>query len=307
FELLNKYGCELFVSIDYPKGMHNKNRTYKDGGKTYDLILKKIKRALMVYPSINISTFSTIRQETNIKDFFSNFPFGNEVDKMHTIDHSLMKKSYYYKKVLRSINAEYKRQYDSILKNSDDFKMSSIFSSRFNSMSADAVYRTTNCNAGLTKVGVSTNGDIYMCCLSLYQGERWKMGNVFTGFDKQKQECLKDKFERLLKDRKVCVSCWARYLCLGPCPISNLNFSPSLDEKNGMCSFLKKRIELEIRLYALVKSKENLRELYPVTLINKRKKDVLTFEELTNYTFAFRELSNQKRNYIKHITPFSPG
>ena len=36
FKLLDRYSCELLVSLDSSKYLHDRNRCFKDGGKTYD-------------------------------------------------------------------------------------------------------------------------------------------------------------------------------------------------------------------------------------------------------------------------------
>ena len=91
------------------------------------------------------------------------------------------------------------------------------------------------CDAGKTRVAVSTNGEIYPCArfVSSWPGmERYKLGTLHTGLSEiaPRMELLDCGGQK----RPKCASCDVGDLCPGGCPAVNLHLSGSIFEVSDL-------------------------------------------------------------------------
>ena len=106
--------------------------------------------------------------------------------------------------------------------------------------------RASGCGAGVEYIAVSPEGDIYPC--HQFVGEqRWRMGQVRTGFTNQ---ALRDEFMKLgIGDKPTCQECWARYHCGGGCHANAWWANACLEQPYSLgCELLKMRTEAAIYL-----------------------------------------------------------
>lgn len=70
------------------------------------------------------------------------------------------------------------------------------------------------CSGGRKMMSISVDGSIHFCS-SLVGREEFKLGDVFSGLDSEKQQGLKEQL--YIGNRAACQTCWARNLCGGGC------------------------------------------------------------------------------------------
>ena len=70
------------------------------------------------------------------------------------------------------------------------------------------------CSAGRKMLAISVDGSIHFCS-TLASRPEFRMGDVFSGLDGEKQQGLKEQLH--IGNRVSCQSCWARNLCGGGC------------------------------------------------------------------------------------------
>ncbi|MCY3683984.1 MAG: SPASM domain-containing protein, partial [Gemmatimonadetes bacterium] len=70
------------------------------------------------------------------------------------------------------------------------------------------------CLGGKQYLAIAADGAIYFCS-SLADAPEFKMGDVFAGIDREKQQHFDAQFN--VNNRPECKTCWARNLCGGGC------------------------------------------------------------------------------------------
>jgi uncharacterized protein len=70
------------------------------------------------------------------------------------------------------------------------------------------------CPAAERMFGISSNGELYPCALHIGRPQS-KLGDVFNGIDREKQQAFRAKFSA--PNQAVCKTCWNRTLCGGGC------------------------------------------------------------------------------------------
>lgn len=118
------------------------------------------------------------------------------------------------------------------------------------------------CSAGRKLLAISVDGSIHYCS-SLAGRPEFRLGDVSTGLDGERQQDLKERFH--IDQRASCQSCWARNLCGGGCahdatlatgdpftpnPVSCELRRQSYELAMGMCIVLQERgQEVVVRRY----------------------------------------------------------
>jgi His-Xaa-Ser system radical SAM maturase HxsB len=238
-DFLIRYDVEVCTSLDGPEELHNQNRIFKDGGCTYDVVVKGIKllreeykkrgikRKIGALPTITRQSFSYLKE---IIDEYVKLEFdcihlrptnrlgqaGKNWDKIGylpeefndfwqtSLDYiiDLNKKGIPLKETM-TVNMLKK-----ILKKQDPFY----------------VDLESPCGAGRSQLAYAPNGDVYTCDEARMIGnDMFKLGNV-----------LKDKYQDVMKSQNLFYTLQASLLNLwdynsafciwsGTCPVMNLN------------------------------------------------------------------------------------
>lgn len=76
------------------------------------------------------------------------------------------------------------------------------------------VRRNFFCPAGERMFGISADGELYPCALHVGRPQS-KLGDVFSGIDREKQAAFRKKFSA--EHQEDCRTCWTRHLCGGGC------------------------------------------------------------------------------------------
>ncbi len=137
------------------------------------------------------------------------------------------------------------------------------------------------CDAGLGRLSLSNDGNIY-CCPALSNYDEYKIGDLESGLNKSK---LENVFYKLLNKNTKCQNCSFSFQCGGECLVELL-------ENNGepypdMCEFNKHLILLAMDLSLYIESLPNLeihKEIFEFC-VEKRKR--------------FRK-DNELENFLKH-------
>lgn len=104
------------------------------------------------------------------------------------------------------------------------------------------------CGAGLGYLAMDADGDYYLCH-RLAGTARFRVGDLDGGIDHAKiRACLA---EQAAPRQDACAACWARSLCAGGCHYENHLRETELGlPQGGSCDFIRRWIELGIRVYA---------------------------------------------------------
>jgi uncharacterized protein len=106
------------------------------------------------------------------------------------------------------------------------------------------------CGAGLGLFSVSPNGRLYLCQRFTGQDE-FCMGDVFTGFEKEKVNRFRQ--ESHISQKKECKTCWMRTICTGgcyheACVREGSHLKPNLH----YCEWIKKWGEMVLNIYGRI-------------------------------------------------------
>lgn len=104
------------------------------------------------------------------------------------------------------------------------------------------------CGAGLGYLALDAEGSFYLCH-RLAGVERFRVGDLDRGIDHDRiRACLA---AQAAPRKQACAACWARSLCAGGCHHDNhLRESELGLAPGGACDFIRRWIELGIRVYA---------------------------------------------------------
>ncbi len=102
------------------------------------------------------------------------------------------------------------------------------------------------CGAGMEMIAIDTDGLIYPCH-RFYSCNDSLMGNIYSGLD---NEQIKIYQNNNVDNNETCVSCWARYVCGGPCMHDSYEYSGFISTPNECkCKRIKYLIKSAIILY----------------------------------------------------------
>jgi uncharacterized protein len=205
------------VSLDGLRHIHDRDRSFKHGGGSFDCIMARVRPLLDQQRNMQVSVRATVTPG-NLKlkdslDFFLEQGF-------HSVGFSPMLRSPSGQgelatndfaellKAMMECGAEFERRVGAGGRYA--------FSNIVNAMRElhRGTHRPYPCGAGAGYLGVSAEGEL-AACHRFVGDEKGAMGDLLAGIDRERQN-------RWLADRHVhrqepCMNCWARYLCGGGC------------------------------------------------------------------------------------------
>lgn len=255
-----RYLCEenirVTISIDGPKNVHDRIRTFSDGSGSYDAIIAGLShmkaygkevgaRATVTRYDVRLSNiyqhllragfdvvaFSPVRDDTGALTLTK--------EDFTTLDHEL----------------------DMI---AADFLNKVVETKKFTLMNfvmplVRLYTRHRNhfvCGAGNSLMVITTRGDIYPC-QSFVGMTRFKVGDVFNGIDLQKQQGFLENAD--VDRRDGCKYCWARYICGGECYHFSVIHSGDVKTTSRLyCRYTKYLTETALALYLTMTEKNEL-------------------------------------------------
>jgi len=213
-KLIDKYEIGVTVSIDGPKDINDKNRVFKNGKGSFDLIKNFIE---------------TIQKETNNKTIMAECTFTEEHKKMGYNDKKLTQFFSDELKInsivvpelsLEKKDMAVKKDYSGII---NFFKTALDEKTPVNNDVLNSLYYLThteqceNCRIGEKMLAISSEGEIFPCHMNA-SAEKTSLGNIFREniFNEPEKLMKKNSYLRVVQKLEgECGKCWARNLCQG--------------------------------------------------------------------------------------------
>ena len=222
-----EYGFNLMLSIDGTKEAHDRHRVYSGGrkgcwndvvGENFHL-LKSIQgwMGARVTVSPDIAGYLSSGMKTLFEIGVNQFLIGPDHDAI------------WGEEEMDTLSSEMHRVVDFYVDSKT--KGLPIRIAEFEKSVEDdrlAYNHSWGCDAGRTRVSVSTEGDLYPCCKLVrpFPGmEDCRLGNLDTGFTYIRRRM---DFVDYQPDEALCSKCGIRDRCGGGCPASNLHLTGSL-------------------------------------------------------------------------------
>ncbi len=246
------------VSVDGGELIHDNLRPYKNGQGTFKDVINNC-RAIENREYLGFAVTLT-GEYTNVKDIFLKLyqldladtigikPIRLPPDQKYSINKENIEKvkEGYNELALYLIQEVAKGKTDifyTLLRGDDyfgKFLKRTIRHSR-------VIYR---CSAGLNSFSVNATGDIYNCPVEI-NNDKFKMGNIYKGVDKEEQERLRGLYADNIRE---CKGCWARYLCAGECfAVGNMIHGRLEKPFRAMCEYKKHLIRLSMYFWTELK------------------------------------------------------
>lgn len=262
-EVLKKAKVHIQLSADGNAKAHDIHRKFANNQGSYHLVEKAIPiiKEICPYPSVRMTvTPKNVQGMAEGVEHFVNLGFNTV--------HPVPMQEDDWTPETRKIFAEN-------LEKTGAFFISSLMNDRFLSIHGitDVIQRATHpsknylCGAGRTIVAIDTDGALFPCQRFLgytYSGPKWKMGDVWEDFEKEKRDYffdltvdkVKSCKEKEKESKGLCQGCDIYKICSGGCPAINEleNGDPlaasssyqafksmSIDEVHGIITFLQSK------------------------------------------------------------------
>ena len=300
--ILYEYKCSFTVSLDAYQETHDRCRKYKDGRGTFDEIMKNISKVKEIAPELPFTVLATLKQDDDIDQYFKIHNALGVAQLAFNIEYSLFATEKNKNKA-HDVLGDIKNVLTSHLKESMDSDvylschLESYLAYLFHS--GRMAYET--CGAGLQRMGVATNGDIYMC--SRIFGDFNYMGTVFSGIIEQGFKKALDFNSKIDRYKEACNECWARSYCYGLCVYadSSKNGRPSIKEGEKIsCDMIRFLIEYGFKFY----TKMDMAKVISIVrkgIIDARKREEIARK--VELLYHVRDMRNSSMKHIQHVTP----
>jgi len=216
-EFFERHGFAVTISLDGLREDHDRERPFKNGGGSFDRIMRLVRPLLTKQRKMQVSVRATVtprnRRLRESLDFFLGMGF-------HSVGFSPVLRSPTGRGELPAEDLSAVLQ--AMIECGLEFERRLIHGERYgfmNLMNAlREIHRGTHrpypCGAGAGYLGVSAEGDLSACHRFVNDLEG-SMGHLDRGIDRQAQNTW--LAERHVHNQTPCRGCWARYLCSGGC------------------------------------------------------------------------------------------
>ncbi len=296
-DILKKHNCIPWISVDFSREDHDKNRVYKSGKGTYDDVVKGIKRLKARAPELPIVLCPTYERKENIYEIYKlkeelgaeqvNFKFNFALYHRNEVDDS----DFY--KILENCGRELNGVFKRCVSRGLPFEILPDY--RFYHLHTGRnIY--FGCGAGKNRIAVNTDGNIFMCSIGI--GDFREIGDVSKGIYRESQDEIDRVYMEAAERHYACADCWARRLCNGICVSGRENTSVIYGENRG-CDANRFLCELMLKSYATLRP-EHLKRIYGG--IETGAKEAV---EKAALLYEVRELRNAGMRHIRYLTPVS--
>lgn len=249
---LNENNISLVLSLDGRQKIHDAMRPDISGKGSYDRVLKNFKNLVKSRGGENYYLRGTYTNKN--LDFAEDvLSMADEGFEILSVEPVVLKNSplSLSEKDLPKIFAEYDRLTEIYLKRREEGR--GFFFFHFNvdlSNGPCVAKRLSGCGAGHEYFAVAENGDLYPCHQFVGR-EKYKLGNVFDGVDKNSSHWTKYFRESHVLNKPKCKNCWAKFFCSGGCHANADLFHGDIREPYEIgCKIQKKRLECAIYIQA---------------------------------------------------------
>lgn len=238
---LNDAGVSVLVSIDGPAAAQDRHRRFPDGGGSHALVARNMER---LPEGMSVSARVTLTPESPSLDQIVTHLQGMGFAAVHLSPVSGADVSVgLSRRLLREFEELAARELESVLGGARPFVGNFVRAMR---ALASGRPRTLPCGAGVRYLCAAPDGTLYLC--HRFAGDpRFAVGTVFGGVDR---EAVRLQLQGLRREAAECSSCWARFLCGGPC-LHDQSVGPRGGRPDPMrCELSKRVFELAMWMYA---------------------------------------------------------
>jgi len=210
----------LAISLDGPEDIHNRNRIFKNGQGTFNSVMAGIELLRMYKAPFVVRV--TISRHTDLDRLFDFLGKQNfDATYISTVDYPMLKPDKDYQLDMDAYNQLSKKQQELLHDGCRDILegKKGTFQAKQMGIAYHRMIRRNKagfpfkCLAGWHICTFGIKGDIYLC-QSFVGNERFCLGNVNKGIDKEKVVKLYMDF---LNASRMCDSCWALPMCERSC------------------------------------------------------------------------------------------
>jgi uncharacterized protein len=214
-DFMDAHRFTVYFSIDGDEEHHNELRKYVNGGGSYEDVERNL-AYLRTKPGVHLIGSSVIRKGFNLGEAIELLDEHGarqckaERVRLHDGD-DLSLQGDDHDTYIRDIEAMFDHYVERLnaRRKPMDFRLSSKILQLLTRTRRDFF-----CPAAERMFGISSNGELYPCALHVGRPQS-KMGDVFNGIDREKQQAFRAKFSA--QNQAVCKTCWNRTLCGGGC------------------------------------------------------------------------------------------
>lgn len=215
-DFLNQYGIGVSISMDGSEEIHNKNRPFEGGQGSFELVKKNATRLMESERTAPVGTRVTLAKdfeeigaslERLLRLGFSEVGFApvSESDTTLQLNDTDLTKMLEQFEEISDIYVEHalKNEYLGFS------NLTNLLKELHNGEN-----KSYGCGAGLGFFAVSPDGGLYLCH-RFNEDERFKMGNIYDGLDRNKQKQLLEELH--VDNKQSCRSCSLKNICTGGC------------------------------------------------------------------------------------------
>lgn len=298
---LRDAGILFGVSLDGDKASNDFYRIDYSGNSVYKKVIKNIKnikdRSLMGV-AVTLTDKNTDLVRT-LKHLIKYFPTIS-IKPVRSVDGSIG----INESNIEQIKNEYTKLFDFLIKetkagnleymasllNGDDYFGKFLLRTILNQKVS------TRCDAGIGRFSLTKDGSIYVCPGAIGINEL-KVGRLEGGISYKRR----DKFYKVLTERRNCDNCFARFVCGGECMVSSYYSYKEIDEVDTVMCKLKKHLYKLALLFNNLIGKTVYYETIYLACIEKTKRfdaDLKVTEYLNdNPQISFMQVKNNKQLY----------
>lgn len=239
-----KYLKVLYVSIDGPKHVHDKNRKTKDGKPTFDVVYNNYKKFKELFPDIAINYKAVVAPNT-CQYLYETYEFLKQFGPIISVKPALLVDIW-----PESVIPTLKKQFSLILKDllkqeNTKYRWSDWMNGRKwgEEMTDWDVNDVATCNVD-SGIVLYPNGDLYLChsfgklC---QQTDKYKIGDMEKGiYDSTYKFCETISSAVCTNEKEECSVCAGRNTSCGGCWGGNLFRTGSMEKDNWtLCNYAK--------------------------------------------------------------------
>lgn len=270
-EAVKNYNISILVSLDGPKEIHDKNRTYANGKSSYDVLYRNIKHIKENIPELyeKIKYNTVISPGSNYKEIFDYFRNNNEIFDLSKISFNELSMNYtdktfsYGDAYFEEKNYETLKAYllllgklkkEPVSYHKADIENIFSYKETFTPIkeTPPVAHPNGTCIPGLKKLFIDVDGNFFPCERINENSALMRIGNVDDGFDVEKARELLN-VGAVTED--ACKNCWAFHCCT-MCPMSSDNGKDkqySRKYKLCKCKRVKAAALEKLKNYAILK------------------------------------------------------